>query len=105
MYYIWDKGDFTMRMRNVLGEHKCFGSMMVNAKGQVVIPASARKELGINAGDTILVFGAFMGQRGLLLIKADTMEQMIGMVSEGLARFEKILKEQRAKTGRGRKGR
>jgi AbrB family looped-hinge helix DNA binding protein len=99
------KGDFVMKMRNILGEHKCFGSMMVNAKGQVVIPASARKELGINAGDTILVFRALMGQRGLLLIKADTMEQMLGMVSEGLARFEKILKEQRLKTRKGRKER
>jgi AbrB family looped-hinge helix DNA binding protein len=93
-----------MSMKSVLGEHKCFGSMTVNAKGQVVIPASARKELGINTGDTILVFRAFMGQRGLLLIKADTMEQMLGLMSEGLARFEKIVREQRSKAGRGRKG-
>jgi bifunctional DNA-binding transcriptional regulator/antitoxin component of YhaV-PrlF toxin-antitoxin module len=78
--------------------------MTVNAKGQVVIPASARKELGINTGDTILAFGAFMGQHGLLLIKADTMEQMLGSMSEGLARFERILKEQRSKAGKGRKG-
>ena len=93
-----------MKMRNVFGGHKCFGSTTVNAKGQVVIPAGARRELGINAGDTILVFGAFMKQQGLLLVKADTMEQMLGMMSEGLARFEKILKEQKAKVGKGRKG-
>ena len=93
-----------MKMRNVFGEHKCFGSMTVNAKGQVVIPAGARRELGINAGDTILVFGALMGQQGLMLVKADTMEQMLGLVSEGLARFEEILKEQKAKAGKGRKG-
>ncbi len=93
-----------MRMRNVFSDHKCFGSMTVNAKGQVVIPAGARRELGINAGDTILVFRALMGQQGLLLIKADTMEQMLGLMSEGLARFEGILKEQRSKAGKARKG-
>jgi AbrB family looped-hinge helix DNA binding protein len=93
-----------MGMKDVLGGHKCFGSMTVNAKGQVVIPASARRELGINTGDTILAFGAFMRQQGLLLIKADTMEQMLGSISEGLARFEQILKEQRAKADKGRKG-
>ena len=92
-----------MKVRNVLGEHKCFGSMTVNAKGQVVIPAGARKELGINSGDTILVFRAFMGQHGLLLVKADAMEQMLGLMSEGLARFEKIVKEQKLKAVRGRK--
>ena len=92
-----------MKVRNVLGEHKCFGSMTVNAKGQVVIPAGARKELGINSGDTILVFRAFMGQHGLLLVKADTIEQMLGLMSEGLARFEKIVKEQKSKAARGRK--
>jgi len=93
-----------MKMRSVFGEHKCFGSMTVNAKGQVVIPAGARRELDINAGDTILVFRALMGQQGLLLVKADTMEQMLGLMSEGLARFEEILKEQKAKAGKGRKG-
>ena len=41
-----------MKIRNVFGEHKCFGSMTVNAKGQVVIPAGARRDLGINSGDT-----------------------------------------------------
>jgi AbrB family looped-hinge helix DNA binding protein len=99
------KGGFIMSMRNVFGGHKCFGSMTVNAKGQVVIPASARKELDINTGDTILVFGAFMGQKGMLLIKADTMEQMLGLMSEGLANFERILKEQKSKAGKGRKER
>ena len=95
-----------MKMKNVFGEHhKCFGSMMVNAKGQVVIPASARRELGINVGDTILVFGAVMGRHGLLLVKADSMEEMLGMMSEGLARIEKLVKEQKVKTARGRKER
>jgi AbrB family looped-hinge helix DNA binding protein len=93
-----------MGMRDLFGgHHKCFGSMVVNAKGQVVIPASARRELGINAGDTILVFGAVMGRHGMLLVKAESMEQMLSMMSEGLAGLEKLLKEEKARTSRGRK--
>jgi AbrB family looped-hinge helix DNA binding protein len=93
-----------MKMRNIIGEnHKCFGSMMVNAKGQVVIPASARRELGIQAGDTILVFGAVMGKHGLLLVKADSMEQMLSTMSEGLARIEEMVREQKQKVIRKKK--
>ncbi|MBN1862486.1 MAG: AbrB/MazE/SpoVT family DNA-binding domain-containing protein [Dehalococcoidales bacterium] len=93
-----------MKMRNILGDnHKCFGSMMVNAKGQVVIPASARRELGIQAGDTILVFGAVMGKHGLLLVKADSMEQMLSTMSEGLARIEEMIREQKQKVIRKKK--
>ena len=86
-----------MNIGKALGEHKCFGSMTVNAKGQVVIPASARRELGIDTGDTSLVFKAFMGHQGLLLIKADTMEQILNVMSEGLAQIDKIVKEQKLK--------
>jgi hypothetical protein len=46
-----------------------------------------------------------MGQKGMLLVKADTMEQMLGLMSEGLANFERILKEQKSKAGKGRKER
>ncbi len=33
-----------------------FGSVTVGARGQVVIPAKVRKEMGIKAGDKLLVF-------------------------------------------------
>jgi AbrB family looped-hinge helix DNA binding protein len=86
-----------MTIEKVLGDHKCFGSMTVNAKGQVVIPASARRELGIKEGDTILVFKAFMNHPALLLMKADTMEQVLTVISDGLAQINRIVKEQKSK--------
>lgn len=52
----------------------CFGSTTVGPRGQVVIPIGARKELGIEPGNTLLVFRGFQGQ-GLLLLKADTIER------------------------------
>ncbi len=76
--------------KNVGHEFKCFGSAIVGARGQVVIPANARKELGIEAGATLLVF---LGPgRGLLLLKADALEQIVKMVSEQMGNIEKLLK-------------
>ena len=72
-------------------EFKCFGSATVGARGQVVIPANARKELDIDAGATLLVFLG-PGRRGLLLFKADAVEQMVRIASEQLASIEKLLK-------------
>ena len=73
-------------------ENKCFGSTTVGPRGQVVIPANARKELGVDTGATFLVFESFHG-RGLVLLKADAVEQMLNMMSERLYHFEKLLRD------------
>jgi AbrB family looped-hinge helix DNA binding protein len=71
-------------------EFKCFGSTTVGPRGQVVIPAPARKELDIEAGATLLVFLG-PGGRGLILFKADAVEQIVRMVSEHLTTVERLL--------------
>ncbi len=71
---------------------RCFGSTTVGPRGQAVIPISARKELGIEPGDTLLVFRGFRGQ-GLLLLKADTIETMLSSVSEKISNIEKQVKD------------
>ena len=85
-----------MKFKNIWGEHKCFGSMTVSPRGQVVIPASARKELGIHTGDTFLVFNAFHGN-GLILFKAEAVEEVLNDMSEHMASFEKIIREHKPK--------
>lgn len=77
--------------KDILEEHKLYGSMTVSPKGQVVIPASARKELGINSGDTLLLFSAPRLQ-GVVLLKADAVEQMLTMMSEHVTKLEKQIK-------------
>jgi len=72
-------------------EFRCCGSATVGARGQVVIPANARKELGIETGAMLLVFLG-PGGMGLVLFKADTVEQIVRMVSERLTTVEKVLK-------------
>ena len=84
-----------MSIKNNLYRLKVFGSAVVSPRGQVVIPASARKELGIDSGDTLLVC-APPHERGLLLLKADSIEQILSTVSEWLVDFEKMVKEQKA---------
>jgi AbrB family looped-hinge helix DNA binding protein len=80
-----------MNDKDVWHEFKCFGSATVGPRGQVVIPANARKKLGIEAGTTLLVFLG-PGGRGLFLFKADAVEQMVRMVSEHLTTVEGLLK-------------
>ena len=92
-----------MHDKDIEREFKCFGSATVGLRGQIVIPANARKELGINNGDTLLAFKA-PHQRGLVLIKADAMEQALTMMSERLTHFEKLVKDYKSKAATGEKG-
>ncbi len=89
-----------MSIKNNWGEARCFGSTTVGPKGQVVIPVSARKELGIDTGATFLVFKSFHG-RGLVLLKVDAVEQMLSMFSERLTDFEKLMKDYRSPKAAG----
>ena len=86
-----------MKLKNIWGEHKCFGSLTVSPRGQVVIPASARRELAINTGDTFLVFNAFRG-KGLILFKAEAVEEVLNEMSEQMAYFEKLVREYKPKS-------
>jgi len=79
-----------MHIKNVHGEHKFFGSMTVGPKGQVVIPASARKELGLDTGVTLLGSTHFLHQSGK---QPSELRRMVtspgGTTAEALARLEK----------------
>jgi AbrB family looped-hinge helix DNA binding protein len=88
-------------------EFKCFGSATVGPRGQVVIPAHARKELEIELGATLLVFSG-PGKKGLTLLKADAVEQLVRRVSEQLTTVESLLTGQtqsKADSGSSREGR
>lgn len=70
--------------RNMISENCFFGSVTVGERGQVVIPAEARKDLGIGAGDHLLVFLHPMGQ-GLVLTKIDFVQDAIASFQRALA--------------------
>jgi len=71
---------------------KCFGSTIVGPRGQLVIPVEARKELGIDLGAKLLVFGHLRG-RGLIFVKVEAVEELLNIVSRRVDEFSKLLKE------------
>lgn len=58
-----------------------FGTVTVGERGQIVIPAKARKIFDIHPGDDLLVLGD-EDQGGLALMKADLMLNMLQQIRE-----------------------
>ena len=71
---------------------RCFGTAMLGPRGQLVIPMEARKELGIDTGSRLLVFGHF-GGRGLIFIKAEAAEELLNIMSSRLNEVAMLVKE------------
>jgi AbrB family looped-hinge helix DNA binding protein len=57
-----------------------YGSATVGERGQVVIPKEARQELGLEQGESLLVFRAPFGD-GILVVKPDAFEQHVQKLS------------------------
>lgn len=62
------------------GKH-LFGVVTVGDKGQIVIPAKARRLFSIAAGDQLVVLGD--EAQGLALLKSDDFLQMADMIRKG----------------------
>jgi len=65
-----------------------FGTATVGERGQVVIPAEARKKLNINPGDKMLVM-SHPTATGVLLCKIDAMRELFRSFLTDLERLEK----------------
>ena len=61
---------------NDIKEDRFIVSVMVGPKGQITIPAAARKMFNIKEGDTLMVMGD--KERGIALIKDDVFYQLMG---------------------------
>ncbi len=66
-------------------ERKFYGAVTVSERGQIAIPAEARRDFKIDVGDKMLVFGDL--KRGIGLVKAsvltEMMTRMMGMFHGG----------------------
>lgn len=67
-------------MKNIKDD-KFIISVKVGPKGQITIPIEARKMFDINEGDTLMVLGD--KSRGIALIKADSLYDVIGGKIDG----------------------
>ncbi|MBN2005267.1 MAG: AbrB/MazE/SpoVT family DNA-binding domain-containing protein [Anaerolineae bacterium] len=66
-------------MKQPEGKH-FYGAVTVSERGQIVIPAEARRDLGIEIGDKLLVLGD--PERGLALMKASVLLSIAPEVNE-----------------------
>ena len=62
------------------GKHM-FGMVKVGDKGQIVIPAKARKLFQINPGDNLIVLGDEM--QGIAMLKEENFLAMVNAFREG----------------------
>ena len=63
-----------------------YGTATVGDRGQVVIPAEARKKFNINPGDKLLVLSHPSG--GIVLCKIDAMKVIFTRIQEDLEKLE-----------------
>jgi AbrB family looped-hinge helix DNA binding protein len=62
---------------------RLYGTVKVGDRGQVVIPAEARKELNIKPGDLLFVM-AGRNRRAVALVKANTMRELAEKIMQEL---------------------
>ncbi|RYG35546.1 AbrB family transcriptional regulator [bacterium] len=64
-----------------------FGTSTLGERGQLVIPAEARAEMGMSPGDKILVIRHPMN-KGLMLFKLDSMREVLDDIAVSIQRLE-----------------
>jgi AbrB family looped-hinge helix DNA binding protein len=64
-------------------DSRIYGTVKVGDRGQIVIPAEARKELDIKPGDLLFVV-AGKNRRGITMVKADIMRELVEKITKGL---------------------
>jgi len=79
--------------QHIMGEGipKFYGATTIGERGQVVVPAEARKDLNLSPSTKVMVFGGPMGE-GLLIVKADSIAEMLAHANKMLSGVEEVLK-------------
>ena len=75
-------------------DEQFYGSVTVGERGQIVIPAEARKKYNIQPGDKILVVGHPTGN-GLVLFKIDELRRISSALMSGLEKIESQMTDEK----------
>ncbi len=80
-------------MLNDLAEKmpKFYGSVTVGERGQIAIPAEARREMEIEAGTKLVVLGGHE-KTILIMLKAEAVTEILAHTTVLLSQFEQVLK-------------
>ena len=79
---------------------KFYGAATVSERGQVVIPIEARKELGLESGSKLLVFGDRRGT-SLMFTEVKYVTDFLARAMTLLTQFEEVLRNNPDLTSRG----
>jgi AbrB family looped-hinge helix DNA binding protein len=72
-----------------LQSKRLYGTATVGTKGQIVIPADAREELGIKTGDRLYVVNAMHGA-GVVFLKEESLESMVEQLTTQIETFRDL---------------
>lgn len=71
-------------------DKKLYGTATVGTKGQVVIPADAREELGIEAGDRLYVVGSCQ-RKWVGFIKEEELRDLVESITNNIENYRSVL--------------
>jgi AbrB family looped-hinge helix DNA binding protein len=69
---------------------KFYGTAIIGERGQIVIPAEARREAELTPGTKVVVLGGPHGKM-LMVLKADSIAEMMAHMMEHMTKLEKLL--------------
>jgi AbrB family looped-hinge helix DNA binding protein len=70
---------------------KFYGTVTVTERGQISLPAEARKDFEIKTGDKLLVLGDL--EKGIALAKSNFILQMMGGTLEAMSKVKALFSE------------
>ncbi len=76
---------------------KFYASVTVGERGQIAIPAEARRDLGIEAGTKLVVLGG-PEKRMLMILKAEAVTEILARTTTLLSQFEQVLETDTTET-------
>ena len=81
------------------GKKKLYGTATIGTKGQVVIPADAREDLGLQPGDRVYVMNAMHGY-GVMLLKEEMLEAFVEQITAQVEDFRALKNAQNNKANK-----
>jgi bifunctional DNA-binding transcriptional regulator/antitoxin component of YhaV-PrlF toxin-antitoxin module len=76
---------------------KFYGAVTVGERGQIAIPAEARRELDISPSNKLLAFGN-LDAKALMFVKVEFMAEFLSAVQAMIPHFEQALKADGSET-------
>ena len=77
-------------MGSKIFEHRYYDTVTVGERGQVVIPAKARRELGIKAGDKLLAIKG-IGEGSLVLVNSKNLSNFFTKLVKHIGELKNLV--------------